>query len=100
MVLVIIVARALIYLEMLKFERRFLNDWVEDAQRRVSGNEFQFGMKKKCRNKNKKRRHEICGRHDQRRLTTPFPSLSHHSLWDLHEIILSDIILPTCPADK
>ena len=99
-VLVIIVARALIYLEMLKLERRFLNDWVEDAQRRVSGNEFQFGMKKKCRNKNKKRRHEICGRHDQRQLTTPLPSLSHHSLWDLHEIILSDIILPTCPADK
>ena len=30
MVLVIIVARALIYLEMLKLERRFLNDWVED----------------------------------------------------------------------
>ena len=26
---------------------------------RVSGNEFQFGMKKKCRNKNKKRRHEF-----------------------------------------
>ena len=35
-VLVIIVARALIYLEMLKLERRFLNDWVEDAQRRES----------------------------------------------------------------
>ena len=100
MVSVIIVARALIYLEMLKLERRFLNNWVEDAQRRVSGNEFQFGMKKKCRNKNKKRRHEICGRHVQRQLTTPLPSLSHHSLWDLHEIILSDIILPTCPADK
>ena len=65
MVLVIIVARALIYLEMLKLERRFLNDWVEDAQRRVNGNEFQFGTKKKCRNKNKKRRHEICGHHDQ-----------------------------------
>ena len=51
MVLVIIVARALIYLEMLKLERRFLNDWVEDAQRRVSGNEFQFGTKKKCKTK-------------------------------------------------
>ena len=36
MVLVIIVARALIYLEMLKLERAFLNDWVEDAQRRES----------------------------------------------------------------
>ena len=54
----------------------------------------------KNKNKNKKRRHEICGCHDQRQLTTPLPSLSHHSLWDLHEIILSDIILPTCPADK
>ena len=24
----------------------------------------------------------------------------HHFLWELHEIILSDIILPTCPADR
>ena len=50
MVLVIIVARALIYLEMLKLERTFLNDWVEDAQRKVSANRFQFGPMKKCRN--------------------------------------------------
>ena len=76
MVLVIIVARALIYLEMLKLERRFLNDWVEDAQRRVSGNEFQFGTKKKCRNKHKERRGEICGRHDRRPPTTPLHSPS------------------------
>ena len=24
----------------------------------------------------------------------------HHFLWELNEIILSDIILPTCPADR
>ena len=55
MVLIIIVASALIILEMLKLERAFLNGWVEDAQRKVSGNEFPFGTKKKCRDKNKKR---------------------------------------------
>ena len=55
MILVIIVASALIILEMLKLERPFLNDWVEDALRKVSANEFQFGTKKECRNKNKKR---------------------------------------------
>ena len=55
MVLVIIVASALMILEMLKLERPFLNDWVEEAPRKVSGNEFQFGTKKECRNENKKR---------------------------------------------
>ena len=99
-VLVIMVASALIILEMLKLERAFLNDWVEDAQRKVSGNDFQFGTKKECRNENKKRRGEICARHDRRPLTTPLPSLSHHSLWDYTKSYFSDTILPTCPADR